>query len=98
MSYWGPQPILEFLTNSQWQTPAPALRPTTLAVDVAAVSGITTLVTSVTAAVSPSRSRETSFSGSATSMAISGAERTLDCKGVFQAVVTLSCVALIYNM
>lgn len=95
--YWGPQPILDFMSNSQWQTSAPLLWPTTLAVDVAAASGITTLVTSVMAVASPSRSVETPFSVSATSMAMSGAERTLGCNIVFQVAVTLGCVALFYN-
>lgn len=96
MSYWGPQPILDFMSNHQWQTSAPSSRPTTLAVDVAATSGITTLVTSVMAVPGPTRSRETSFSGSRTSMAISGAGRTLGCNIVFKVVITLSCIALFY--
>lgn len=95
--YWGPQPILDFMSNSQWQTSARLLRPTTLVVDVAAASGITTLVTSVMAVPSPARSLETPFSGLATSRAMSGAERILGCNIVSQVVVTLSCVALFYH-
>lgn len=95
--YWGPQPILDFMSNSQWQTSAPLLRPTTLLVDVTTASGITTLVTSVMAVASPARSVEAPFSVSATSMAMSGAERTLGCNIMFQVIVTLSCVTLFYN-
>lgn len=97
MSYWGPQPILDFMSNSQLQTLAPPSRPTTLAVDVAAASGITTLVTSVMSVPSATKSRDTSFSGSTTSsMAISSAERTLGCSVSFKIVITSSCIALFY--
>lgn len=97
MSYWGPQPILEFMSNSQWQTSALPLRPTTLAVDVAAASGSTTLRTSVTAVASPTRSRAMSFACSATFMAISGAEEALVSSLVVRVVLAvLGCIAVVY--
>lgn len=98
MVHWGPQPILDFMSNSQWQTSAPPLQLTPLAVDVAAASGVTTLVTSVTAASSSTSSRKTGSVGFSTSMAASGAEKLPSCNLVFQIVITLSCVALFHRM
>lgn len=94
-SQWGPQPILDFMSNSQLQTSAPPLRPMTLAINVAATSGITTLVTSVTSVAGSTKSQEKSFSSLATSMvAVSGGGRRLVCDTIFQVVVTLSCTCI----
>lgn len=97
MSYWGPQPIREFMSNNQWQTSALPLRPTALAADVAAAPGSTTFRTCVTAVASPTRSRATSLPGPATFMAISGAEKALVSNTVVQVVLAvLGCIAVVY--
>ncbi|KAI3396613.1 hypothetical protein diail_11865 [Diaporthe ilicicola] len=46
LSNWGAQPILDFMSNGQWQTAASPLPTTTLPVGVAAAPSLTTLVTS----------------------------------------------------
>lgn len=99
MSQWGPQPMLDFISNSQLQTSAPPLQPT-LAANVAAKSGITTLVTSVTSVTGTTESHGTSDPGAAASVrALSGGERTLLCDTIFQVFITLSCmsIALLYK-
>lgn len=57
MSYWGAQPIVDFMSNSQWQTVDSPPQTTMLAVDVAASSPITTLRTSFMPTALPTAAR-----------------------------------------
>lgn len=57
MSHWAAQPILDFMSNSQWQTETSPPQATMLAVDAAASSTITTLRTSFMPTAFPTAAR-----------------------------------------
>ncbi|KAJ0104081.1 hypothetical protein J7T55_007007 [Diaporthe amygdali] len=99
MSNWGAQPILDFMSNGQWQsqTATLPLLSATPSVDMAATSSITTLVTSVTVRTSPTRSQSMSCLGSASTVTMSSAEKIRACNIMCQVVIALSCVILFHK-